>query len=155
MKKAKDQFRIKDLRDGNYVQNGTQYHWASLPNAISAVRQRCNGNRYYDVPKNSKIEHYVIEKYELILTELINPTEIVREMEIEEGKQSQFYKSKQEEINEIYKKISRVAGVPDMKATDIKKLITTGILNEEKTEELGRLFDKIDKREGARYKPEK
>jgi hypothetical protein len=105
MKKTKDQFRIKDLRDGKYVQNGTQYHWASLHNAISAIRQRCSGYRYYD-NRDSKIENYVIEKYELVLTESIDPTEIIRKIKIEEAKQSQFYKSKQKEVKELYKKLT-------------------------------------------------
>jgi hypothetical protein len=42
-----------------------------------------------------------------------------------------------------------------MKANDIKKLITAGILNKEKTEELEKLFDTIDKLERARYTPDK
>jgi hypothetical protein len=152
MKKTKDQFRIKDLRTENYVKNGTKYHWASLNNAISALRQRCNGHRYYDPSNASKIEHFVIERYELVVAETINPVEMIKAMEVEEGKQNRFYKSNQEKVNILYGEIKKVASVPDMKAKDIKKLVTAGILNAEKSTKLGKLFDEIEEIEASRYK---
>lgn len=155
MKKTKDQYRIKNLKTDTYVKNGNMYHWASLYNAISAIRQRCNGYRYYDdFDKDSTSDDFEIERYELVKTETINPTVIIKEMEIEEVKQSQFYKSKQEYINGIYSEIKKVASIPDMKVKDIKKMLDAGVLNETMAKKLIGLFEKVEELESAKYTKE-
>jgi hypothetical protein len=155
MKKTKDQFRIKNLKTDTYVKNGNMYHWASLENAISAIRQRCNRYRYFDdFDKDSTTDDFEIERYELVKTETINPTTIIKEMEIEEGKQSQFYKSKQEHINQIYDAIKKVASIPDMKVKDIKKMLDAGVLNQTMARKLIELFEEVEELESTKYTKE-